>query len=106
MKYGNCLCGAVRIMWEERNNRPGLILRVRPGSLVPHFMIRTKEGLRHYRVVRDLFPWPLCYLLFEGRFQTLHLDDERDYVMSRESKVNIILFVSFISGILFAWSMS
>lgn len=79
MNYGNCLFCAFALLWRERANSPRFVLRRRPGTLVPHFMVRSDTGLHHYRVVRDLLPWPLCYLVFEGRFQTVQPGDEDDF---------------------------
>lgn len=79
MKYGNCLIGALVLIWIERSNNPKFILRSRIGTKVPHFMVRTKDKLHHYKVDKDLFPWPLCYLLFQGSFQSVPIDEEDNY---------------------------
>lgn len=79
MRYGNCLVCALVLLWRERASRPRFILRRRPGTIVPHFMVRSDAGLHHYRVVKDVLPWPLCYLLFKGRFQTVQPGEEDDY---------------------------
>lgn len=76
MKYGNCLFGALILLWTERKNNPQFILRVRPQTNTPHFMVRTDDCLIHFRLVKDILPWPFCYLIFEGEFQKLQLSQE------------------------------
>lgn len=79
MKYGNCFTGAVVLLWRERNNNPKFITKCRIGTKVPHFMVRTKDQLHHYKVEQDLFPWPFCYFLFKGAFQSVPLSEEDHY---------------------------
>ena len=79
MKYGNCLTGAIFLLWKERFNNPKFVMKYRIGTKVPHFMVRTKNQLTHYKVDRDLLPWPLCYLIFQGSFQSLPLSEEEKY---------------------------
>jgi hypothetical protein len=76
MKYGNCLTGAALLMWTKRRENPRLLLKTRPGTKVPHFMVRSDTGVHHYRTERDFLPWPLCYVVFEGRFQTVQTEEE------------------------------
>jgi hypothetical protein len=76
MKYGNCLFGALVLLYTERSNNPKFIVRVRPQTYTPHFMVRSKTGLHHYKLNKDVLPFPLCYLIFAGEFQTLDLDKE------------------------------
>lgn len=92
MRYGNCFIGAIVLMWKERGNSPRFLYRRRPGTFVPHLMVRSDTGLHHYRTDRDLLPWPLCYLVFEGRFQTVQPGEEDEYdkpsMFSRNSGVS------------------
>jgi len=60
MKYGNCLTGAMLLLWTKRSENPRLLLKARPGTKVPHFMVKSDTGVHHYRTERDLLPWPLC----------------------------------------------
>lgn len=83
MRYGNCLSGALVILWRERRNNPRFLIKWRPGTCVPHFMVLTEGGLHHFRTQRDLLPWPLCYLLFEGDFQTVGVSDMSEFEKSR-----------------------
>lgn len=76
MRYGNCLTGAMVLLWTKRDERPQLLLKTRPGTRVPHFMVKSDTGIHHYRTERDLLPWPLCYLIFQGRFQTVQTEEE------------------------------
>lgn len=47
----------------------------RPNSYVPHWMVRTDDGYYHFRVTKDLLPWPLCYLIFRGEFEYVAKED-------------------------------
>jgi len=79
MKYGNCLFGALVLLFKERKNKPKFIIKYRMGTRIPHFMVRTKDKLHHYKVEKDLFPWPFCYILFKGSFQSVSLNEEEQY---------------------------
>lgn len=79
MKYGNCVIGAFALLWRERWNKPRFLLKSRPGTIIPHLMLKSETGLHHYRVEKDLLPWPFCYLVFKGRFQTVQPGEESDY---------------------------
>lgn len=80
MRYGNCLIGALVLLYKERHNTPIFIMKYRPGTLVPHFMVRTSDNkLHHYNTVKDILFWPLCYLLFQGQFQSVNISEEDNY---------------------------
>lgn len=79
MKYGNCLTGALFLLWNKRTHKPQFIIKYRTGTKVPHFMVRTKDHLHHFKVDQDLLPWPLCYLIFKGSFQSVPLNEEDNY---------------------------
>jgi hypothetical protein len=76
VEYGNCLICCFFLLWKERKNKPRFIIRKRPKTWVPHFMIRSSTGLHHYRVVKEIVPFPFGYFLFKGEFQTLPLESE------------------------------
>ena len=50
---------------------PGLVLSMNFGLF---FLSFHMSGLHHYRV-----PWPLCYLVFQGRFQTVQHGEEENF---------------------------
>ena len=79
MKYGNCLIGALFLLWKKRRTNPKFIFKYRTNTKVPHFMIRTKYRLHHYKVDKNFLPWPFCYLLFQGTFQSVPLNQEDNY---------------------------
>jgi hypothetical protein len=70
MKYGNCLIGALVLLYTERHNNPKFIVRSRPQTIVPHFMVWSNTGLHHYKTKKDLLPFPFCYFIFIGEFKT------------------------------------
>jgi hypothetical protein len=76
MKYGNCLFGAIFLLWVLRKQNPICILRVRPGTLIPHFMVRTDSELHHYKLDKNVLCWPFCYIVFKGSFQKLKSEQE------------------------------
>lgn len=71
MRYGNCLIGAIFLMWRERNKNPQLIIQPIPYSLIPHIMVKTISGIHHYKVEKDFLPWPFCYLWFKGYIEDI-----------------------------------
>jgi hypothetical protein len=79
MKYGNCLLGALVLLWRERKNNPKFIMKYRMGTRVPHFMVQTSEQLHHYKVNKDILPWPLCYVVFRGEFQTINSSETENF---------------------------
>jgi hypothetical protein len=79
MKYGNCLIGSLFLLFKERKNNPKFILRYRTGTNFPHFMVKTNNYLHHYKVDKDILPWPLCYIIFQGSYQKVPLSDEYVY---------------------------
>jgi hypothetical protein len=83
MKYGNCLIGALFLLWKKRRTKPKFILKYRMNTKVPHFMIRTKHRLHHYKVDRNVLPWPFCYIVFQGTFESLPLREEENFAKER-----------------------
>jgi hypothetical protein len=79
MQYGNCLLGALFLMFSQRENKPKFILKYRTGTKIPHFMVKTKDQLHHYKVVKDILPWPFCYLIFKGTFQSVPVDEIENF---------------------------
>ena len=64
---GNCLICAF-FLWLFKGG--SIIMAYRPGTSVPHWMVKCRDGsLRHFKVVKDILPWPLCYVLFLGTFE-------------------------------------
>lgn len=66
---GNCLVCAF-VIWLVYGGK--IITSTRPGTRVPHWLVKCRDGtVRHFRVRRDIFPPPFCYLLFLGRFEKI-----------------------------------
>lgn len=65
IKYSNCLFGAI-LLWMCKGGK--IIMSRRPGTRVPHWMVVKEDGLYHFRLRKDILPFPLCYLLFKGEF--------------------------------------
>jgi hypothetical protein len=66
MKYGNCLIGLLIIMFTTKER--GKIITMRNDRFCPHYLYKTKNYIHHYKLKKDILPFPLCYLLFEGEF--------------------------------------
>jgi hypothetical protein len=79
VKYGNCLVGALYLLWKKRRTEPKFIYRHRANTKVPHFMVRTKDKLHHFNAERSILPWPFNHLLFIGQFQTVNISEEERY---------------------------
>lgn len=78
MVFGNCLFCAFFI-WLRYGGR--IITSFRPGTRVPHWMVVDRQGnLRHFQVVQNILPWPLCYVVFVGRFEIVRKNSEADYI--------------------------
>jgi hypothetical protein len=71
MKYGNCLVGAV-ILAARHGFRGKFVLKSYRKGWIPHILFRANDGSwYHYRLVRDVVPFPFHFLLFQGEFHTL-----------------------------------
>lgn len=103
MRYGNCLLGSLIIFLskKKRKKNPKIVLRFRPESLIPHFMVKSNDQLYHYKLDKDILPWPFCYLIFQGSFQTLELEKEFLF-MNEKNKIIWILSISLFLGTLLA----
>lgn len=67
MAYGNCLLGALILALRHPGGH--LIVTRHPPCLVPHLIWCDQQGRRwHYRLCHDILPWPLCYVVFAGKF--------------------------------------
>lgn len=77
--YGNCLVCALVLMWRERKHNPKFIMKYRPGTSVPHFMVRTKDKLHHFNAEKNIWPWPFHHVLFIGQFQTVNISEEDNH---------------------------
>lgn len=77
--YGNCLFCALVLMWKERKNSPKFIMKYRPGTSIPHFMVRTKDKLHHFNAEKNIWPWPFHHLCFKGQFQTVNISESDNY---------------------------
>lgn len=67
---GNCLVCAV-IAWVIHGGKIVIAAR-EPGDRygTSHFLVRDRRGRwRNFRRVKDILPYPLCLLLFLGRFE-------------------------------------
>lgn len=65
---GNCLIGLALMAWRDRGRGRPLLFW---DDIVPHFLWeRSDHSVHHYRIHRDLLPWPFCYLLYRGIFST------------------------------------
>jgi hypothetical protein len=81
--YGNCFLGSLILFWKKRKYNPKIIIGFRPGTVVPHFIVKTQKYFYHYRTEKDILPWPFCYLVFKGSFQVLK--NEKLYVFQKRS---------------------
>mgnify|MGYP000981782478 CR=1 FL=1 len=71
---GNCLVCAI-VVWIVYGGRIVIASR-EPGDRhgTSHFLVRDRQGRwRNFRRVRDVLPYPLCLLLFLGRFEVRHV---------------------------------
>lgn len=69
LQTGNCRSKALELQREFG----GRIKRVRQGRFSPrHYLVRLDNGETwHFKRIVDIFPWPLKYLLFVGRYEKL-----------------------------------
>lgn len=101
MQYGNCLLGSCVILLnkKKRKKKSKILFRFRPESYVPHFMVKSENQLYHYKLEKNILPWPFCYLIFKGSFQVL--DEEKEFLfVNQKGKILWVLSISFFLGIL------
>lgn len=87
MRYGNCFTGALFLLWRERKNNPKFVMKYRTNTIVPHFMVQTGEQLHHYKVNKDILPWPFCYVVFKGEFDTVNFSEGESFAKHENSSV-------------------
>lgn len=82
MIFGNCLFCAF-VLWIRYGGK--IIMSYRPNTYVPHWMVVDRNGLlRHFKVVRNVMPWPLCYVIFMGKFEALGGNEQSAYIKPAE----------------------
>lgn len=70
MRYGNCLTGAIALMFLKRTFKIKMLFRSKID--IPHFYVTDKKGRKwHYEVVEDIFPFPFGLLLYKGKFEPI-----------------------------------
>ena len=98
MQYGNCLLGSFIILLNKKK-KSKIILRFRPESYVPHFMVKSENQLYHYKLEKNILPWPFCYLIFKGNFQVL--DEQKEFLFTNQNaKITWTLSISLLLGTL------
>jgi hypothetical protein len=65
---GNCFVNGM-YLWYKLKFRGIPVIRTRPGTLIPHLMIKEKDGLWHFRVEKNILPAPFHILWFKGRYE-------------------------------------
>lgn len=64
MPIGNCLAFAFMMKYRKGAK----IMRVRKVGHCPHYFCKLGKGnIVHFKLVRDILPFPLCYFLFVGK---------------------------------------
>lgn len=66
--YGNCFINGL-YLWYKLKFNGILVIRTRPGTLIPHLMIKVEDGLWHFRVEKNILPVPFHVLWFKGRYE-------------------------------------
>lgn len=65
---GNCLICSL-VIWLLYGGK--IILSRRPGTRIPHWLVRCRDGrIRHFKVRREFLPGPFAVVLFLGRIET------------------------------------
>ena len=85
MQYGNCLLVSCVILLnkKKRKKKSKVVLRFRPESYTPHFMVKSENQLYHYKLEKNILSWPFCYLIFKGNFQVL--DEEKEFLFTNQN---------------------
>lgn len=65
--WGNCFVNG--FIFHLRNPGGKLRIKTRENSIVPHLIIDYGDHLCHFRVIKNILPWPLSYFFFKGRYE-------------------------------------
>jgi len=66
--YGNCVTQGL-YLWYKLKFRGVPIIKTRPGTLIPHLMIKQKDCLWHFTVKENILPVPCHIFFFKGRYE-------------------------------------
>lgn len=81
-RFGNCLFGALWLRYKFGGRLRGL--RLREGG-PRHWICVQEDGTAwHFKRIRNVLPWPLCYTVFWGRYERL---DDRKKAAERKQEV-------------------
>ncbi len=65
----NCFICAI-ILWLIYGGK--FIASNRPGTRIPHWLVVCRDGsIRHFKISRDIFPPPFCYLISLGSIEKI-----------------------------------
>ena len=69
-RYGNCFVGVIYLA--ARCRFKGRLVMLWNGRLIPHLFWRGEDGRHHhFRFVRDVLPWPLYWIVFRGKLESI-----------------------------------
>jgi hypothetical protein len=67
---GNCFINGL-YLWCRLGFRGIPVIRTRPGTLVPHLMIKQKNCMWHFRVEKNFLPSPCHVFVFKGIYEKI-----------------------------------
>ncbi len=65
---GNCLLGLLYLCVIKRSLRIRAYIQK---DKSPHFYLKVKDEIWHFKLVKDTKPYPFDYIWFKGRFEKL-----------------------------------
>ena len=66
MRYGNCLIGVLVLFAHFPKGK--LVFRWSKTCFFPHIGLLVNNKVYHYRVKKDILPFPFYWVVFEGKF--------------------------------------
>ena len=68
--WGNCFVNGL-YLWYRLKFRGVPVIYTRPGTLIPHLMIKQKDCMWHFTVETNVLPFPCHVLFFKGTYERI-----------------------------------
>lgn len=68
--WGNCFINGL-YLWFRLGFRGIPVIKTRPGTLIPHLMIKQENCMWHFRVEKNILPSPCHVFVFKGIYEKI-----------------------------------
>ena len=69
LKLMEIVFAMVFYFWFKNRCRGKLVMKTRPGTNIPHLLVKYQDHYVHFKNVKNLLPSPFHIFFFKGKFQ-------------------------------------